>query len=178
MKWKHFARYWLFVRGIHSVTGGFPSQRPVKRSFDVFFDPCLNKGLSKWSRYWWFEVPSCSLWHHYNIEVTLKIVTTQVTYLVVCKFEFKPAPVTLQKRVWEDNDGTAASIDCGTDVVHHSWSRQKVSLMNAKAEVGIMIFQVWPQLIKYPMRIAMAVGHEGIVFLLTKQTPYWYACII
>ena len=25
------------------VTGEFPEQRPVTRSFDVFFDMCLNK---------------------------------------------------------------------------------------------------------------------------------------
>ena len=36
-------------------TGGFHSQRPVARSFDVFFDLRLNKRLSKqlWGR--WFE---------------------------------------------------------------------------------------------------------------------------
>ena len=31
------------------VTGEFPSQRPVTRSFDVFFDLHLNKRLSKQS---------------------------------------------------------------------------------------------------------------------------------
>ena len=30
--------------------GEFPAQRPVARSFDVFFDLCLNKRLSKQSR--------------------------------------------------------------------------------------------------------------------------------
>ena len=35
IKWKHFPRYWPFVRGIHRVTGEFPTQRPVTRSFDV-----------------------------------------------------------------------------------------------------------------------------------------------
>ena len=33
--------------GISPVTGEFPSQRPVTRSFDIFFDLRLNKGLSK-----------------------------------------------------------------------------------------------------------------------------------
>ena len=33
--------------GNSPVTGEFPSQRPVTRSFDVFFDLCLNKRLSK-----------------------------------------------------------------------------------------------------------------------------------
>ena len=31
------------------VTGEFPSQKPVTRSFDIFFDLCLNKRLSKQS---------------------------------------------------------------------------------------------------------------------------------
>ena len=34
-----------------------PSQRPVTRSFDVCFDLCLNKRLSKQSWGWWFETP-------------------------------------------------------------------------------------------------------------------------
>ena len=39
-------------------------QRPVTRSFDVFFDPHLNKRLSKQSWFWWFETPSRPLWRH------------------------------------------------------------------------------------------------------------------
>ena len=46
--------------------GEFPSQRPVTRSFDVFFDQRLNKRLSKQSRRRWFETPACSLWRHRN----------------------------------------------------------------------------------------------------------------
>ena len=41
-------------------------QRPVTRSFDVFFDLHMNKQLSKQSWSWWFEMPSCSLWRHCN----------------------------------------------------------------------------------------------------------------
>ena len=48
------------------VTGEFPSQRPVTRSFDVFFDLRLNKRLSKQSWGWWFETPSRSWWRHCN----------------------------------------------------------------------------------------------------------------
>ena len=46
------------------VTGGFSSQRPVMRCFDVFFDPRLNKRLSKQTRRPWFETPSRQLWRH------------------------------------------------------------------------------------------------------------------
>ena len=48
------------------VTGVFPSQRPVTRSFNVFFDLRLNKRLNKQSWGWWLEMPSCSLWRHCN----------------------------------------------------------------------------------------------------------------
>ena len=46
------------------VTSEFPSQRPVTRSFDVFFHLRLNKLLSKQLRRRWFEMPSRSSWHH------------------------------------------------------------------------------------------------------------------
>ena len=35
--------------------GEFPTQSPVTRSFDVFFDLRLNKRLSKQLWGWWFE---------------------------------------------------------------------------------------------------------------------------
>ena len=57
-----FSCYWN-----SPFTGEFPSQRPVTQSFDVFFDLCWNKGLSKQSRCWWFKMPSCSLWCYCNI---------------------------------------------------------------------------------------------------------------
>ena len=59
-KGKHFPRYWQFVRGIHR------SQRPVTRSFDVFFDMHPNKRLSKQSWGWRFETPAHPLWRHCN----------------------------------------------------------------------------------------------------------------
>ena len=36
IKWKHFPRYWPFMNS--PVTDEFPAQRPVSRSFDVYFD--------------------------------------------------------------------------------------------------------------------------------------------
>ena len=59
----------VICAGNSPVTGEFPAQRPVTRSFDVFFDLRLNKRLStqtkKWLG-WWFETPSCPLWRHCN----------------------------------------------------------------------------------------------------------------
>ena len=48
------------------VTGEFPAQRPVTRSFDVFFDLCLDEWSSKESWGWWFKTPSHPLWCHCN----------------------------------------------------------------------------------------------------------------
>ena len=40
----------------------------MTRSFDVFFDPRLNKRLSKQWWGWWFETLSRSLWCHRNVD--------------------------------------------------------------------------------------------------------------
>ena len=66
-----------FCEGNSPVTGEFPSQRPVTRSFDVFFDLRPNKWLSKPSRLWWFETPSRSLWRHRN---GLAAIQSQLNY--------------------------------------------------------------------------------------------------
>ena len=47
--------------------GELPTQRPVTRSFDVFFYLRLNKRLSKQPWGWWFETPSWSLWRQCNV---------------------------------------------------------------------------------------------------------------
>ena len=57
----------VLCAGNSPVNGEFPSQSPVTRSFDVFFDLGLNKRLSKQSRRRWFEAPLRSLWSHCNV---------------------------------------------------------------------------------------------------------------
>ena len=57
IKWRHCPRYWTFVRRIHPspvdsphkppATGGFPSQRPVTRGFDVFFDKSYTSDVKR-----------------------------------------------------------------------------------------------------------------------------------
>ena len=68
--WRHqmetFSALLALCVGNSPVTGEFPSQRPVTRSFDVFFDLRLNEPLSKQCWGWWFETPSWSLWRHCN----------------------------------------------------------------------------------------------------------------
>ena len=61
-----FSALLALCAGNSPVTGEFPWQRPVTRSYDVFFDLRLNKQLSKQWWGWWFETPSSSLWRHCN----------------------------------------------------------------------------------------------------------------
>ena len=69
--WRHqmetFSALLAIWAGNSPVPGEFPAQRPMTRSFDVFFDLHLNKRLSKQSWGWWFETLSCPLWRHRNV---------------------------------------------------------------------------------------------------------------
>ena len=59
------------VNSLHKgplVTGGYPSQRPVTRSFNVFFYARLDKRLCKQSICRWLQTPQPSLWCHCNAE--------------------------------------------------------------------------------------------------------------
>ena len=66
---KQLPEYWIMMMSsngnifhvtgpLWGVTGGFPSQMPMKWAFDIFFDLCLIKWLSKQWRRQWFEMPS------------------------------------------------------------------------------------------------------------------------
>ena len=71
--WRHqietFSALLVLCAGNSPSTIEFSSQRPVTRSFGVFFNLHLNKRLSKNPRQRWFEMPLCSLWRHCNDEL-------------------------------------------------------------------------------------------------------------
>ena len=91
IKWKHFPRYWPFVRGIHW-------------SPQVFFDLRPNKRLSKQWFGWWFETQSHPLW------VIVMGCPEIVWHLFGLSSE--PDPVTLRNNVdsqWS-NDGSMYNV--------------------------------------------------------------------
>ena len=71
--------------GNSPVPGEFTTQRPVTRSFDVFFDLRLNKRLSK--QWWgcWFETLLRSLWRHSNVFASL-CASHDAAYLLVALY--------------------------------------------------------------------------------------------
>ena len=68
--WRHqmeiFSALLAICAGNSPVTGEFPAQRPVTRSFDFVFDLRLNKPLSKQWWGWWLQTLSRPLWRHGN----------------------------------------------------------------------------------------------------------------
>ena len=66
--WRHqmetFSASLAICAGNSPIPGEFPAQRPVTRSFDIFFDLHPNKRLSKQWWGWWFERPSSPLWRN------------------------------------------------------------------------------------------------------------------
>ena len=88
--WRHqmktFSALLAICAGNSPVTGEFPAQRPVTRSFDVFSDLPLNERLSKQSWGWWFETPSWSLWRHCNAILTFAKVLIVLLVCNVCVF--------------------------------------------------------------------------------------------
>ena len=69
--WRHqmetFSALLAICAGNSPASGEFPTQRPVTRSFDVYFDLRPDKRLSKQSLGWWFETLSSSLWRQCNV---------------------------------------------------------------------------------------------------------------
>ena len=72
--WRHqmetFSALLAICAGNSPVTGEFPGQRPVPRSFDGFCDLRLNKRLSNQLWGWWFGTPLRPLWRHCNVNLT------------------------------------------------------------------------------------------------------------
>ena len=76
-----FSALLAICAGNSPVPGEFPTQRPVTRSFDVYFDLRPNKRLSKRSWGWWFETQSRPLWRHRNAHICL--LTNNILFLVM-----------------------------------------------------------------------------------------------
>ena len=97
-----FSALLAICAGNLTVTGEFPSQRPVTRTFDVFFDLRLNKRLCKQSWGWWFETLSRPLWRHCNVTTKLHpsrklgnqcvLTTHEKKYFELCSCTLKSLP--------------------------------------------------------------------------------------
>ena len=101
--------------------GEFPAQRPVTRSFDVFFDLRLDKSLSKQPWGWWFETQLWSLWRQCNdiCHYSTSILKGAVKYLG-CGLLNQLSPFSYFPN--DQNTGYLCGITFIFDMCHRSWS--------------------------------------------------------
>ena len=80
-----FSALLALCAGNSPVTGEFPSQWPVTWSFDVFFDLCLNKWLTK-------QACGCDLRCHRAHYDVIVMHWSLVFDAVRCHYNFPPNP--------------------------------------------------------------------------------------
>ena len=93
----------------------FPTQRPVTRSFGVFFDLRLNKRLSKQPRCWWFETLLWSLWRHCNEPISLTLFNLN-SHSTDISISFRPdydKMITIKFCTWCGSCDLVASLNIG-----------------------------------------------------------------
>ena len=94
--WRHQMKLFRRVTGLlcreFTDHWWFPSQRPVTRSFDVFFDLRLNQQFSKQWRRLWSETSLRLSWRHCNVTRLFSWITMTYTHVTLepnaCLFSF------------------------------------------------------------------------------------------
>ena len=114
------------------------TQRPMTRSFHVFFDLRLNKPLSKLSWGWWFETLSGPLWRHIKEQISqddsVEIYSYQPSYMYhICWMQYSVS-YTLKNSVCRDRnwfkldhrpkETRLKALNC----LSHDWTRRSICL--------------------------------------------------
>ena len=103
-----------FCEGNSPETGEFPSQSPVTRSVDVFFDLRRNKRLSKQSRRRWFETPSRPLWRHY---IVIEYIYMYIYIYIYIEWTRRPKGQVMGVRCTDDETINFLGLDNKKDIV-------------------------------------------------------------
>ena len=85
IKWKLFARYWPFVRGIHRSPVNSDHKGQWRGALMFSLICALNKRLSKQSWVCWFETQSRSLCRHWNETIKRIKWATSHMYIYDCE---------------------------------------------------------------------------------------------
>ena len=100
--------------GNSPVPGEFPTQRPVTRSFDLFFDLRLNKRLSKQSWGWWFETLLRPLWRQRNGVERFHAMTSSIRGCVRTWHSLSSAGEYPRDVHWQSGERTGFSCQIGS----------------------------------------------------------------
>ena len=142
--WRHqmetFSALLTICAGNSPVPGEFPTQRPVTRSFDVYFDLRPNKRLSKQSWGWWFEMPSRPLWRHRNVLMPFLAVTGKLWGVFRELYEEK-WPRYIDSALYRASNGASDS----STWHHHLLGISIYSATGALGSSFIVLVVVWHQ---------------------------------
>ena len=117
--------------------GEFPPQSPVTRSFDVSFDPSLNKLLSKQPLGWWYKTLSRSLWCHCNVPKYVAWLSQHRSSLQITIPEaVRPRDLTYcsHKPQWIVTTIPSRSVSNPIITWHCSFRPENASILNLKGE--------------------------------------------
>ena len=93
--WRHqmetFSALLANSAGNSPVPSEIPAQEPATRSFDAFFDLCLNERL-KQSWGWWFETLPRPLWRNSNENYNIRTMDTRYPALNELRVQIRVTP--------------------------------------------------------------------------------------
>ena len=129
-----FSALLALCAGNSPVTGDIPVQRPVTRSFGVFFDLRLNKRLGKQSWGWWFRR------HRAHYDVTVMTILIWFSAMLASQGRFRS--------LWHFVQSTPITLRCFVQVlicdnwkemlylwlIYHRWKRR-----NGKIATGVAV---------------------------------------
>ena len=159
--------------------GEFPTQRPVTRSFDVFFDLRLNKRLSKQSWGRWFETLSrpFPLWRYRNVVSPLATAVGGK----MCLWDSGVLGMIPRSTLWSDS--------LRLDIFHAANAQGHVLVAPLCKVISICIFYVkgmlsklqrrwchpvfWPRDIVYHSGRHRSMRMQDIVVLAVALVKFW-----
>ena len=147
---ENFSALLAIGAGNSPVTAEFPVQRPVTRSFDVFFDLRLNKQLSKQSWGSWFET-------HFDVIVmgpNRKTQYTSIRHVTHPTFYIRwmrthPIALCMQLKYRVSRSCATLSFPASFNVFSIKWARLGTKVGTIKLGVIILVFvgYLWISLI-------------------------------
>ena len=169
--------------GNPSVIGGFPSQRPVTQSFDIFFDLRLNKRLNKQSGRRWFETHRD---HHdviviisYDLNIWPRIVVGCCIWNFVCNSDLCWFPCcksgwVVQTRQWNYTQYPLYDVHicpCGQTMPSLCYLVSTVRANASKRNVNLSKCTDWPMKLD-------SIPRSKISLSLSGQTMVRLCCLV
>ena len=128
IKWKHFSRYWPFVRGIHRSPVIPHTKASDAELWCFLWMNALNERLSKQSWGWWLQTPSGTLLRHCNKNRRPLLVTMMFAgVLVLNRYHSITRHDTDSSAIWDNKSDLLV-------ILHNSYISCCVHWMNKMFE--------------------------------------------